>query len=88
MAKEKIPFQIPFPPRSSAERQMDLLEQKGDPDSVSQESEAAARSTPKERIITNKEKRQQYAKTRALIRDTIKKLGKKSDEEEHPKLKI
>lgn len=67
---------------------MDFLEQKGDPNSVSQESEAAARSTPEERMITDKEKRQRYAKTRALVRDTIKKLGKKSDEEEHPKLKI
>lgn len=67
---------------------MDLLEQKGDPDSVSQESEAAARSAPEERMITDKEKRQRYAKTRTLIRDTIKKLGKKSDAENHPKLKI
>lgn len=86
--KEKNPFRVPFPPRSSAEKQMDLLEQKGDPDSVSQESEAAARSTPEERMITDKEKRQRYAKTRALVRDTIKKLGEKSDKEHHPKLKM
>lgn len=77
-----------------AKGQPDFFTEPGDPDSVTEAEEAAARSTKEERMITKEEARKRYAIIRAEIDRTKKMLAekaKKAEEEEKgrfPKLNL
>jgi hypothetical protein len=60
--------------------QQDFFTEPGDPDSVTEKEEAAARSTKEERMITKEEARRRYAIIRTEIDKTKKMLAEKAKE--------